>query len=173
MQVGLHRAFSALQSMPVSLIEWRASGASSLQIFFRIELPYIWSTVVLVITQMIMWVLKVFDIVFTMTHGGPFGASEVLANRIYRTDFNLGDFNYGSAMAVILFIAIIPVLILNIRNLSREESIGNNGRELMKAGTASGTDAAASVSTLRGDAGNYMAAANIYAGGQLFGQSVI
>ncbi|MGI5853673.1 MAG: carbohydrate ABC transporter permease [Bacillota bacterium] len=126
MQVGFCTVLfsAALQSVPVSLIEMaRIEGANSLQIFFRIELPYIWSTVVLVITQMIMWVLKVFDIVFTMTHGGPFGASEVLANRIYRTDFNLGDFNYGSAMAVILFIAIIPVLILNIRNLSREESI--------------------------------------------------
>lgn len=126
MQVGFCTVLfsAALQSVPVSLIEMaRIEGANSFQIFFRIELPYIWSTVVLVITQMIMWVLKVFDIVFTMTHGGPFGASEVLANRIYRTDFNLGDFNYGSAMAVILFIAIIPVLILNIRNLSREESI--------------------------------------------------
>jgi alpha-glucoside transport system permease protein len=126
MQVGFCTVLfsAALQSVPVSLIEMaRIEGANSLQIFFRIELPYIWSTVVLVITQMIMWVLKVFDIVFTMTHGGPFGASEVLANRIYRTDFNLGNFNYGSAMAVILFIAIIPVLILNIRNLSREESI--------------------------------------------------
>lgn len=126
MQVGFCTVLfsAALQSVPVSLIEMaHIEGANSLQIFFRIELPYIWSTVVLVITQMIMWVLKVFDIVFTMTHGGPFGASEVLANRIYRTDFNLGNFNYGSAMAVILFIAIIPVLILNIRNLSREESI--------------------------------------------------
>jgi len=126
MQVGFCTVLfsAALQSVPVELNEMaRIEGANSLQIFFRIELPYIWSTVVLVITQMIMWVLKVFDIVFTMTHGGPFGASEVIANRIYRTDFNLGDFNYGSAMAVILFIAIIPVLILNIRNLSREESI--------------------------------------------------
>ena len=126
MQVGFCTVLfsAALQSVPVELIEMaRIEGANSFQIFFRIELPYIWSTVVLVITQMIMWVLKVFDIVFTMTHGGPYGASEVIANRIYRTDFSLGDFNYGSAMAVVLFIAIIPVLILNIRNLSREESI--------------------------------------------------
>lgn len=126
MQVGLCTVLfsAALQSVPAQLVEAaRIDGARSRQVFFRIELPYIWSTVVLVVTQMIMWVLKVFDIVFTMTHGGPYGASEVIANRIYRTDFNLGNFQYGSAMAVVLFIAIIPVLILNIRNLSREESI--------------------------------------------------
>lgn len=126
MQVGFCTVLfsAALQAVPAELPEAaRIDGAKSSQVFFRIELPYIWSTVVLVVTQMIMWVLKVFDIVYTMTHGGPYGASEVIANRIYRTDFNLGDFHYGSAMAVILFIAIIPVLFLNIRNLSREESI--------------------------------------------------
>lgn len=126
MQVGFCTVIfsAALRAIPPELIEMaRIEGARSGQVFFRIELPYIWSTVVLVVTQMIMWVLKVFDIVFTMTHGGPFGASEVIANRIYRTEFNMGDFHYGSAMAVVLFLAIIPVLFLNIKNLSREESI--------------------------------------------------
>ncbi len=126
MQVGFCSVIfsAALQAVPLELLEMaRIEGAKSRQIFFGIELPYIWSTVVLVVTQMIMWVLKVFDIVFTMTHGGPFGASEVIANRIYRTDFNLGNFQYGSAMAVVLFIAIMPVLFLNVRNLSREESM--------------------------------------------------
>lgn len=127
MQVGFCTVIfgAALKSVPAELIEMaHLEGATSPEVFFKIEIPYIQSTIVLVITQMCMWVLKVFDIIFALTHGGPVNnASEVIANRIYITDFNLYNFNYGSAMAVILFLAVIPVLIMNTRNLAREESI--------------------------------------------------
>jgi ABC-type sugar transport system permease subunit len=72
---------------------------------------------------MIIWVLKVFDIIYTLTKGGPFHSSEVVANRMYMTAFNENNFQYAAAMAVVLFIAVIPVLVLNIRNLAYEESI--------------------------------------------------
>jgi alpha-glucoside transport system permease protein len=72
---------------------------------------------------MIMWVLKVFDIIFTLTKGGPFSSSEVVANRMYMTAFSENNFQYAAAMAVVLFIAVIPVLFMNIRNLAHEESI--------------------------------------------------
>lgn len=126
MQVGFCTVIfsAALKSVSVELLEMaRIEGANSLQVFFKIELPIIQSTVVLVITQMIIWVLKVFDIIYTLTQGGPFHSSEVIANRMYMTAFNQNNFQYAAAMAVILFIAIIPVLLMNIRNLAHEESV--------------------------------------------------
>ncbi len=126
MQVGFCVVIfsAALKAVPVELIEMaRIEGAKSHQIFFRIELPLIRSTIVLVITQMIIWVLKIFDIIYALTKGGPFGSSEVIANRMYMTAFNLNDFQYASAMAVLLFVAVIPILLMNIRNLIYEETV--------------------------------------------------
>jgi alpha-glucoside transport system permease protein len=126
MQVGFCTVIfsAALKAVPVELLEMaRIEGAKSFQIFFKIEIPVIRSTIILVVTQMIMWVLKVFDIIYALTQGGPFGSSEVIANRIYMTAFNLNNFQYASAMAVVLFIAVIPVLFINIRNLAYEESV--------------------------------------------------
>ncbi|HBE76292.1 MAG TPA: hypothetical protein DDW65_00685 [Firmicutes bacterium] len=126
MQVGFCTVIfsAALRSVPLELIEMaRIEGAGSIQTFFKIEIPVIRSTIILVITQMIMWVLKVFDIIYALTQGGPFNSSEVIANRIYMTAFNLNNFQYASAMAVILFIAVTPILFMNIRNLAYEESV--------------------------------------------------
>lgn len=126
MQVGFCTVIfsAALKSVPVELIEMaRIEGAKNWQVFFKIEIPIIQSTIVLVITQMIMWVLKVFDIIYTLTKGGPFNSSEVVANRMYMTAFNDNNFQYAAAMAVLLFLAVIPVLLMNIRNLAYEESV--------------------------------------------------
>ncbi len=68
-------------------------------------------------------VLKVFDIVYTLTGGGPFGSSEVIANRMYRTAFNEGNFEYASAMSVILFLAIVPVMIFNLKIFLSDEKV--------------------------------------------------
>jgi alpha-glucoside transport system permease protein len=126
MQVGFCTVIfsAALKAVPMELIEMaRIEGAHNLQIFFRIELPVIQSTIVVVITQMILWVLRVFDIIYALTKGGPFNSSEVIANRMYMTAFNENNFQYAAAMAVILFIAVIPILWMNIRNLAYEESV--------------------------------------------------
>jgi alpha-glucoside transport system permease protein len=115
---------AALRAVPTELIEMaRIEGARNLQIFFRIELPVIRSTIVVVVTQMILWVLRVFDIIYALTKGGPFNSSEVIANRMYMTAFNENNFQYAAAMAVILFIAVIPILWMNVRNLAYEESV--------------------------------------------------
>lgn len=115
---------AALKGVPVELLEMaRIEGAKNRQVFFQIEIPIILPTIVVVITQMIIWVLKVFDIIYTLTKGGPFHASEVIANRMYMTAFNENNFQYAAAMAVILFMAVIPVLFMNIRNLAYEESV--------------------------------------------------
>ncbi len=126
MQVGFCTVIfsAALKAVPVELIEMaRIEGAKALQIFFKIEVPIIQSTIVVVITQMIIWVLRVFDIIYALTKGGPFNSSEVIANRMYMTAFNDNNFQYAAAMAVVLFIAVIPILLMNIRNLAYEESV--------------------------------------------------
>lgn len=115
---------AALKGIPVALLEVaRLEGAEKWQIFKRIQLPLIRPTVVLVLTQMIIWVLKVFDIIYTLTKGGPFHSSEVIANRMYMTAFNENNFQYAAAMAVVLLLAVTPVLVMNIRNLSYEERV--------------------------------------------------
>ena len=80
-------------------------------------------TITVVMTTMIINVMKVFDIVYTMTGGGPFGSSEVIANRMYRTAFSEGNFEYASAMAVILLLAVIPVVLFNIKSFTYHEKI--------------------------------------------------
>lgn len=113
---------AALNSISDEIIEAaKIDGANFFRIFFNIQIPVIFPTITVVTTIMIINVLKVFDIVYTMTRGGPYGASEVIANRMYRTAFNEGNFEYAAAMAVILFIAIIPIMALNIRTFIFEE----------------------------------------------------
>jgi len=113
---------AALNNIPKEIIEAsKIDGANSIQTFLKIELPVIFPTTAVVITTMIINVLKIFDIVYTMTGGGPAGVSEVTANRMYRTAFNEGNFEYAAAIAVVLFLAIIPAMIFNIKIFIKEE----------------------------------------------------
>ena len=78
-------------------------------------------TCIVVLATMVVTSLKLFDIVRTMT-GGNFGTS-VLSNEMYAEVFVRFDQGRGSALAVVLFIFVAPILIFNIRNLRRERSI--------------------------------------------------
>ena len=115
---------AAIKSIPEEIINAaKIDGASSRKIFFKIQIPMILPTITVVMTTMIINVMKVFDIVYTMTGGGPFGSSEVIANRMYRTAFSEGNFEYASAMAVILLLAVIPVVLFNIKSFTYHEKI--------------------------------------------------
>ncbi len=115
---------AALKGIPEEVREASSlEGVTPLQLFMHVEVPMILPTIVVVTTTMIINVLKVFDIVYVMTGGGPYGAeSEVLANRMYRTAFNFGNFEYAAAMAVILLLAVIPIMITNIKSFISETS---------------------------------------------------
>lgn len=114
---------AALAALPADVREAAmVDGATPVQTFFLVEVPMLLPTITVVTTTMVINVLKVFDIVYTMTQGGPYGSSEVLANRMYRTAFNEGNFEYAAAMAVILFLCIVPVMIGNIKSYYIEES---------------------------------------------------
>jgi alpha-glucoside transport system permease protein len=95
-------------------------GASPLQIFFKIKIPQIWGTIAVVWTTITILVLKVFDIVLAMTNGQ--WNSQVLANLMFNWMFRGGgDFGRGAAIAVVIMLLVVPVMIWNIRNASKEQ----------------------------------------------------
>lgn len=113
---------SALKSVPGELLEAaRIDGANEFQVFFRIMLPIIMPTVVVVITTMVINVLKLFDIVYVMT-GGNY-KTEVIATRMYTEMYKNFQTGRGTAIAVVLVLAIIPFIILNIRRFMAQEAM--------------------------------------------------
>lgn len=113
---------AAYKGVPRELLEAaRVDGATEWQVFWRISLPFIQSTVAVVATTMVINVLKIFDIVYVMTNGS-FG-TEVLANRMYKEMFQFRDFGRASAIAVLLFAAIVPVMLTNVRRFRQQEAI--------------------------------------------------
>jgi len=105
---------SAIKAIPVSLNEAaRVDGANAFQIFFNITIPTIMPTIVTVTTTILIFSLKLFDIVRVMT-GGNYGTN-VIANEFYLRQFTYGNSGQASAIAIVLFVVIIPVLIYNLR----------------------------------------------------------
>jgi alpha-glucoside transport system permease protein len=114
---------AAIKGVPDSLLEAaRIDGANEGQVFWRIVIPAIRGTIVTVVTTTVIAVLKVFDIVQSMTNGNF--DTDVIANAMYKAAFRESSPNRGAALAVILFIAVIPVVIINQRNqrLQRENA---------------------------------------------------
>ncbi|MEO0376786.1 MAG: sugar ABC transporter permease, partial [Cyanobacteria bacterium P01_A01_bin.17] len=111
---------SAVKGIPSDVLEAaRMDGANELQIFWRITIPMIRSTITVVATTVVVLVLKVFDIVFVMTAGRL--DTDVVASRMIKEMFNSRDFGRGSAIAVILLVAVIPVMVANIRRFRQQE----------------------------------------------------
>jgi alpha-glucoside transport system permease protein len=112
---------AAIKAIPDEIIEAaRIDGASELQVFRRIIIPTILPTIVVVTTYMVINSLKVFDIIFVMT-GGFFG-TEVIAERMIRWFFISNHDGRGAAIAVVLFLAIIPVMIWNVKRFREQEA---------------------------------------------------
>jgi alpha-glucoside transport system permease protein len=110
---------AAIKGVPIELIEAaRIDGASELQAFFRVTVPTIRGAILTVYTTIAIAVLKVFDIIFVTT-GGNFDTS-VVAVRMYQDMFRFRDFGQATTMAVILLVAVIPIMVVNIRNLRRQ-----------------------------------------------------
>ena len=105
---------AALRGVPDEMLEaGRIDGATEWQIFRRIILPTVWPTVVTVATTIAILTLKIFDIVQTMT-GGNFGTN-VIATLQYKQMFTFFDYGRGSSLAVILLVAVTPVMWYNLR----------------------------------------------------------
>jgi alpha-glucoside transport system permease protein len=113
---------AGLKSIPEEILEAaRIDGATEFQILRGITIPMLSSTIAVVITTMIINVLKVFDIPYIMTNGNH--NTEVIALRMYKEMFNFRHFGRASAIAVILFLAIVPVMIYNIRRFREQEAL--------------------------------------------------
>jgi alpha-glucoside transport system permease protein len=114
---------AAIKAIPDEILEAaRIDGASEFQVFRRIIVPSILPTIAVVTTYMVINAMKVFDIVFVM--GSPeTRGTEVIAERMIDWFFLLNNDGRGAAIAVILFLAVIPVMIVNIRRFREEEAI--------------------------------------------------
>lgn len=112
---------AALKGIPDELMEAsRVDGANEFQIFFRIMIPYIQGTIVTVWTTVVIFTLKIFDVVWVMT-GGQFG-THVIATQFYRQSFTNRNSGYGSAIAIVLLVAVIPVMIYNLKQFREQEA---------------------------------------------------
>jgi alpha-glucoside transport system permease protein len=113
---------AAIKGVPKEILEAaRIDGANEVQIFIRVIIPTIRPTIVTVATTILILTLKVFDIVWVMTNGN-FG-TEVVASRMIKEIARFRDFGRGSAIAVILLVATVPVMIYNIRSFNETEKI--------------------------------------------------
>jgi alpha-glucoside transport system permease protein len=111
---------AAIKSVPEDIIEAaRIDGASEFQVFRKVTIPSISSTIVVVATTVIITVWKVFDIVFVMT-GGRFGTS-VVAEKMVTEFFTFRNSGSGAALAVVLLVAIIPLMIANVKRFREQE----------------------------------------------------
>jgi alpha-glucoside transport system permease protein len=114
---------SAIKAIPEEIIEAaRIDGASELQVFRHITIPSILPTIVVVTTYMVINALKIFDIVFVSGNAENQG-TEVVAERMIRWFFLSNHDGRGAAIAVILFLAVIPVMMWNMRRFRAEEAI--------------------------------------------------
>lgn len=112
---------AAIKNVPQELMEAaRIDGANEFHLFFRITIPYVRGTIITVATTILIMVLKIFDIVYVMTRGNY--NTEVVANRMYVEMFTYRNFGHGAALAVILFLAVFPAMMINVRNLRQQRS---------------------------------------------------
>ena len=110
---------AALRGIPEETVEAAiVDGANPFQVFFKIKMPQIAGTIVVVWTTITLVVLKVFDIVFAMTNGQ--WETQVLANYMYDKLFRANDWGVGSASAMIIMLLVSPILIWNVYNARKE-----------------------------------------------------
>jgi len=107
---------AAIKGIPSEVLEAaRVDGAGEWSIFRRIVLPMLSLPLSIVTIWLLINVIKVFDIIYVMTNGGPGTSSRVIAFTMYNETFANDRAGYGAAIAVIMLILLLPVMILNVR----------------------------------------------------------
>ena len=111
---------AGLKSIPPQITEAaKIDGANSWQLFWHVTLPLLIPPLMVVVITTGINSLKVFDIVFTMTRGGPFYSSEVIAHFMYMETFYHSKMGYGSAIAVMLFLIVIIASIPYLKRMAK------------------------------------------------------
>lgn len=109
---------AGLRNIPSELYEAAAlDGATTRQKFFRVTWPLLWPVTALVLTLQLILQLKLFDQVYLLSGGGPFNTSQVLLLLVYREAFQQNDGGYASAVALVLFVIILVVSVLQFQLL--------------------------------------------------------
>ncbi len=122
-QVGFSMVLlsAAVKGVPVDTLEAaRIDGANERQIFFRVIIPQIWSTVITVFITVLISVMKIFDVVYVMTNGNF--NTDVIAVNFFNELFRNGNNGKASAIVVMLMIAVLPVIIYQVRHFRAEEA---------------------------------------------------
>jgi alpha-glucoside transport system permease protein len=111
---------AALKGVSAEMLEAaRVDGAGELRIFFQIMLPAIKGTIITVTATVVIFTLKIFDVVIVMT-GGQYG-TDVIATQFYNQYFVNRNFGLGSAVAIVLLLAVVPIMIYNLRQFRRND----------------------------------------------------
>ena len=113
---------AGLAAIPRDLLEAaRTDGATEMQVFRRVTIPLLAPVLTVVFVTMLIYVLKVFDIVIAVAPGSVQDDANVIALAMWRTSFGgVNDFGLGAAIAVFLFLLVIPILAINVRRFRRE-----------------------------------------------------
>ncbi len=107
---------AALKSIPTEVLEAaRTDGANERQIFFRVILPMVSLPISVLAVTLLVNVIKLFDLIYVLTNGGPGTASRVIAFTMYFESIPGGQFGRGSAIAVIMLLLLIPIMVYNVR----------------------------------------------------------
>ena len=112
---------SAIKGISTEILEAaRVDGANEFQVFFKIIIPSIQGTLLTVTTTIVIFSLKLFDIVRVMTGGN--NGTNVIANEFYLQRFTYGHAGRASAIAIVLLVAVIPVMIYNLRQFRERKA---------------------------------------------------
>ncbi len=98
----------------------RVDGANETQIFWRVIVPMVSLPISVVAVTLIVNVIKLFDLIYVMTGGGPGSASRVIAFSMYRDAFLGGLYGYGAAIAVVMLLLLIPIMAFNVKRFRTE-----------------------------------------------------
>jgi alpha-glucoside transport system permease protein len=114
---------AALKAIPDEIVEAaQVDGATGYKLFMKVQIPMIRGTLVVVLTTITIMSLKIFDIVRTVTNGDF--STDVLARQMYDDLFVTFQSGRGAALAVILFLCVVPLVAYNIRQIRRQRAIG-------------------------------------------------
>jgi alpha-glucoside transport system permease protein len=115
---------AAIKGIPAEIMEAaRVDGAGEWNIFRRIMLPMLSLPISVVTIWLFINVIKVFDIIYVMTGGGPGTSSRVIAFTMYEETFHNGRPGYGAAVAAIMLVLIAPIMVLNVRRFRTEKVV--------------------------------------------------
>jgi alpha-glucoside transport system permease protein len=119
MGVALVILSAAVKQVPKDLVEAaRLDGARSLKLAWHVILPLLWPSVLTVLTTEVILALKIFDIIYVLTHGN--NGTDVVAHQMYLQLFTHSNLGRASAIAVLLLLATAPIIWLNLRHMRKE-----------------------------------------------------